>query len=229
MTRIDWRGTALARTTNVRRRLAGQALVLGAIVGALWLLEIADAALLHGALDGLGIRPRVLTSLPGIVLSPLLHAGFGHLLANTIPLVILGWMVMFRRTSDLLVVGLAAALASGIGVWLFGMPNTLHVGVSGVIFGLLGYLLARGYYERSVGAIGLAVVALVLYGGMLWGVLPLQQGVSWQGHLFGFVGGVVTAYVMVRTRTTALATTSSAGQAGRTTPDAARDVAQHVP
>lgn len=208
MTRIDWRETALARTSGVRRKLAGQALVLGAIVAVLWGVELLDAVLLHGWLDRFGVQPRVFTSLPGIVLAPLLHAGFGHLLANTIPFVILGWMVMLRRTADLFVVALAAALAGGIGVWLFGAPNTVHLGLSSVIFGLLGYLLARGYYERSAGAIVLAVAALLFYGGMLWGVLPLQRGVSWQGHLFGFVGGVVAAYMMVgkRASTQALAT-----------------------
>ena len=168
-----------------------------------------DALLLRGALDSFGIQSRALTSLPALLIAPLLHAGFGHLLANTIPLIVLGWLVMWRRTSDLFVVGLAAAISSGLGVWLFGGANTIHLGVSGVIFGLLGYLLARGYYERSVNAIGLALIALFLYGGMLWGVLPLQQGVSWQGHLFGFVGGVVAAYIMVGKRSTVLAETRS--------------------
>lgn len=205
MTRIDWRETALARTVNLRRRLLQQGIVLGAIVGFLWLIEIVDAFLLRGALDGFGVQPRSLMSLPAVLVAPLLHAGFGHLLANTIPFVVLGWLVMWRRTSDLFVVGLASAIGAGLGVWLFGGANTIHLGISGVVFGLLGYLLARGYYERSVGSIGLALVALFLYGGMLWGVLPLQQGVSWQGHLFGFVTGVVAAYVMVGRRSTALA------------------------
>lgn len=208
MTRIDWRETALARTVNVRRLLLRQGIVLGAIVGFLWLIEIFDALLLRGALDGFGIQPRTLSSLPAVLAAPLLHAGFGHLLANTIPFIVLGWLVMWRRTSDLFVVGLASAIAAGLGVWLFGGANTIHLGISGVIFGLLGYLLARGYYERRALSISLALVALFLYGGMLWGVLPLQQGVSWQGHLFGFVGGVVSAYVMAGGRSTSLAATA---------------------
>jgi membrane associated rhomboid family serine protease len=215
MTRIDWRETALARTVNLRRRLLRQGIILGSIVGMLWLLEIFDAVVLKGALDGFGVAPRALTSLPALLLAPFLHAGFGHLLANTIPFIVLGWMVMWRRTMDLVVVFLVSALASGLGVWLFGGSHTIHLGISGVIFGFLGYLLARGYYERSMGAIAVAVVAFLLYGGILWGVLPLQQGVSWQGHLFGFVGGVVAAYVMVRQRTTALATANQASPAAR--------------
>ena len=208
MTQIDWRETALARTVNVRRRLLRQGIVLGGIVGFLWLIELFDAFLLQGALDGFGIQPRTLTSLPAVLVAPLLHNGFGHLLANTIPLIVLGWLVMWRRTSDLFVVGLAAAVGAGLGVWLFGGANTIHLGISGVIFGLLGYLLARGYYERRPLSISLALVALFLYGGILWGVLPLHQGVSWQSHLFGFVGGVVAAYVMVGGRPTALAPTT---------------------
>jgi membrane associated rhomboid family serine protease len=217
MTRIDWRETALARTVNLRRRLLRQGIILGTMVSMLWLLEIADALLLRGVLDGFGIAPRSLTSLPAVLVAPFLHAGFGHLLANTIPFIVLGWLVMWRRTSDLFVVALASAVASGLGVWLFGGANTIHLGISGVIFGFLGYLLARGYYERSIGAIGLAVVAFLLYGGILWGVLPLQQGVSWQGHLFGFVGGVVAAYVMSGARSTALAVSPS-GQSREAAP-----------
>jgi membrane associated rhomboid family serine protease len=208
----------MARTVNLRRLLLRQAIVLGSFVGVLWLLEIVDALILRGILDGYGIAPRALTSLPAVFVAPFLHAGFGHLLANTIPFVVLGWMVMWRRTSNLFVVFLASAIASGLGVWLFGGAHTLHLGISGVIFGFLGFLLARGYYERSVSAIVVAIVAFLLYGGILWGVLPLQQGVSWQGHLFGFVGGVVTAYMMARQRTTALATMGQHTQTGQPMP-----------
>jgi membrane associated rhomboid family serine protease len=233
MTRIDWRETAMARTVNLRRRLLRQAIVLGSFVGVLWLLEILDALFLRGVLDGFGIAPRTLTSLPAVLAAPFLHAGFGHLMANTIPFVVLGWMVMWRRTSDLFVVFLASAVASGLGVWLFGGAHTLHLGLSGVIFGFFGFLLARGYYERSAGAIGVALVAFLLYGGILWGVLPLQQGVSWQGHLFGFVGGVVTAYVMARAQTmkpaTALATNSQTAQTGQSMRDPAQDATLRVP
>lgn len=200
MTRIDLRETALLRTEGVRRHLLRHAVILGAIVAALWLIELFDWLVLRGALDGLGIQPRTLGGLQAIVVAPWLHAGFGHLLANTIPLIVLGWFVMLRRTTDFFVVALAALLASGLGIWLFGGASTIHLGVSGVIFGLFGYLLARGYYERSIIAIVMAVLAFLIYGGMMWGMLPLQQGVSWQGHLFGFIGGVSVAYWQVRSK-----------------------------
>jgi membrane associated rhomboid family serine protease len=198
MTNIDWRATALVRTQNVRRLLLRQGLLLAGVVALLWVIELFDWLVLRGALDGSGIRPRTLAGLQAVAVAPFLHAGFGHLLANTIPLILLGWLVMLRRTSDFFIVFLGVALISGLAVWLLGGSNTIHLGASGVVFGLLGYLLARGYYERSIKAIGLAALAFVLYGGMLWGVLPLQQGVSWQGHLFGFVGGVAIAYWQVR-------------------------------
>lgn len=198
MMRIDWRETALERTRGVRRYLLRHALILGALVAVLWGVELFDWLALHGALDGLGIQPRTLGGLQAVVVAPWLHAGFGHLLANTIPLVVLGWFVMLRRTSDFFIVMLATLLVSGLGIWLFGGAATIHLGISGVIFGLFGYLLARGYYERSVVAIALALVAFLIYGGMVWGMLPLQNGISWQGHLFGFVGGVIVAYLQVR-------------------------------
>ena len=200
MTNIDWRATALVRTQSLRRRLLRQGLLLAGVVALLLLIELFDWGVLHGALDGFGIRPRTLGGLQAVVVAPFLHAGLGHLLANMIPLVFLGWLIMFRRTTDFFIVFLGVALISGGAVWLLGGANTVHLGASGVVFGMLGYLLARGYYERSLAAIGLAVLAFILYGGMLWGVLPLQQGVSWQGHLFGFVGGVVIAYWQVRRR-----------------------------
>lgn len=198
MTRIDLRETALLRTEGVRRHLLRHAVILGTIVAVLWLIEMFDWLVVRGALDGLGIQPRTLSGLQAIVVAPWLHAGFGHLLANTIPFVVLGWFVMLRRTTDFFVVALATLLASGLGIWLFGGASTIHLGVSGVIFGFFGYLLARGYYERSIVAIVMAALAFLIYGGMMWGMLPLQQGVSWQGHLFGFVGGVLVAYWQVR-------------------------------
>ena len=200
MNQIDWKSTALARTVGVRRTLRTQAIILGSLVAALWVIEAFDAALLRGALDGWGIQPRTLASLPAIFVAPLLHDGFGHLLANTIPLLILGWLVMVRRTADFFWASAIALLASGLGIWLIGGANSIHIGISGVIFGLLGFLLARGYYERSAVAIALAVVAFLFYGGMLWGVLPVQTGVSWQGHLFGFLGGVLAGYWLVKGR-----------------------------
>jgi membrane associated rhomboid family serine protease len=179
-----------------KRTLVGHTLILATFVGIMWMVEIVDLALFGGSLDFLGIQPRSLVGLRNIALSPFLHLGPGHLLANTLPFIILGWLVMVRRVSDFAVVAAIAAVVSGLGVWIFGASDSIHVGMSGVIFGFLGYLLARGYYERSIPAVVLAVVALFLYGGMLFGILPLQQGVSWLGHLFGLFGGILAAYAL---------------------------------
>ena len=186
------------RSAEVRREFLRQAAILAGIVALLWLLELSDLLIFRGRLDALGIRPRTLDGLRGILFAPFLHAGFAHLLANTIPFVVLGWLVMLRSTSDFFVVALVSAAVSGLGVWLFGGPRSVHLGISGVIFGFLGYLLARGIYERRLATIVLALIALLLYGGALWGVLPLRSGVSWQGHLFGFLGGWLVAYLATR-------------------------------
>ena len=183
---------------EVRREFLRQAAILAGVVALLWLLELVDLLIFRGRLDALGIRPRSLDGLRGILFAPFLHAGFAHLAANTIPFVVLGWLVMLRSTSDFFVVAAVSAVTSGLGAWLLGGPRTVHVGISGVIFGFLGYLLARGIYERRLGSILLALIALLLYGGALWGVLPLRAGVSWQGHLFGFLGGWLVAYFATR-------------------------------
>lgn len=175
--------------------LKGKARLLGALIGSMWLLEIVDLLLLGGSLDAAGIRPRTEGGLSGILFAPFLHGGFAHLLANTVPLLVLGWLILLRSLRDFLWVTAVAALLGGLGVWLFGGPQTVHIGASGLVFGYLGYLLLRGYWERSVTAIVIAVTAGVLYGSALWGVLPTRQGISWEGHLFGLAGGGVAASV----------------------------------
>jgi len=140
-----------------------------------------------------GIVPRTERGLFGIFFAPFLHFGFGHIAANTLPFLILGWLIMLRRTEDFVIVSLVTALTSGLGVWLISPNYSVTVGASGVIFGYLGFLLGRGYFERSVTAITLSVIVTVMYGGVLLGILPTQAGVSWQAHLFGFLGGILVA------------------------------------
>lgn len=178
---------------RVRSELVTHLLVLGNAVMLLWLIELLDYLFWYGTLDYYGIQPRTLSGLRNIFIAPFLHKGFNHLLANTAPFVVLGWFVLLRGIRPFFLVTLSAILCSGFGIWLLGQPSTIHVGLSGVIFGYLGFLLFHSYFERSTQAIALAILAGLLYGGMLWGVLPLQPNVSWLGHLFGFVGGVVAA------------------------------------
>ncbi|GAB4266635.1 MAG: rhomboid family intramembrane serine protease [Candidatus Promineifilaceae bacterium] len=170
-----------------------QGTILGGFVVSFWFLEIADRFLFHGSLDALGIRPRTVDGLWGILFGPFLHLGFAHVLANTAPFVVLGWFVMLRRLSDFVWVTAVAGIISGLGTWLIGPANSVHIGASGIIFGYFGFLVMRGYFERSFSSIMWAIVVIFLYGGLIWGVLPQDNGVSWQGHLFGFIGGGVAA------------------------------------
>jgi membrane associated rhomboid family serine protease len=169
--------------------------ILLGFVALIWLVELVDLILFRGALDGAGIRPRSENGLWGVILAPFLHAGPAHLIANTVPLLVLGWLVIVRGVRDFLGVTLLVTLVAGLGVWIFGRPATIHLGASGLVFGYLGYLLLRGFWERSLLAVGIALVAGFLYGGALLGVLPGQRGVSWEGHLFGLAGGAGAASV----------------------------------
>jgi membrane associated rhomboid family serine protease len=167
--------------------------ILGGMVAVLWVLELVDSLLLGGALNRFGIRPRKVAGLKGIVWSPLLHGDLAHLAANTLPLVIMGGLILFRSQMTFAIVTGVVWLISGVGTWLCGGARTNHIGASGIVFGYLGFLLMQGYVERSPIAIGLAVIAGTLYGSSLWGVLPLKRGKSWECHLFGAIGGVVAA------------------------------------
>lgn len=170
--------------------------ILGAWITALWVIEILDQWIFRNALDQFGIRPRQESGLLGVLFAPMLHGGFQHLSANTAPLLVLGWFVLFDGPRTFAIVTAVVWLVGGLGVWLLGRSRSIHIGVSGVIFGYLGYLLFRGYLVQSPGAIVLAVISGLLYGGLIWGVLPLRRGSSWEGHLFGFLSGGLAAYYL---------------------------------
>jgi membrane associated rhomboid family serine protease len=91
-----------------------------------------------------------------------------------------------------------AALVSGAGTWIFGAPGTLHIGASGVIFGYFGYLVTRAWFDRSIGSILVSLLVILMFGGMIWGIAPIQRGISWEGHLFGLLGGVGTAWLVTK-------------------------------
>jgi membrane associated rhomboid family serine protease len=190
-----------AETNHIRRasdRVRRQLAVLGVIVLAMWFLELLDVFLLNQRLNALGVRPRTAAGLWGILFMPLLHGNLAHLAANTLPFLVLGWFVIMRRMGDFLKVTAIVMVVSGVGVWLFGAPNTVSIGASGLVFGYFAFLLLRGYFERSAFSILVAVVVLIFYGGMFLGVLPQGAGISWEAHLFGFAGGVLAAWVLAR-------------------------------
>lgn len=185
-------------TKTITRELQSHVAILGGCVALLWMIEIVDVFVFRGALNSYGVRPRNLDGLQGILLMPFLHGSFAHLAANTLPFVTLGWLIMLREVSDFFVVSGLTMLVSGLGVWLIGAPNSVHIGASGLIFGYFGFLLLRGYFERSFTSILLSLIVGFFYGSLIWGVLPSQPGVSWQAHFFGFVGGVLTAQLLGR-------------------------------
>lgn len=168
----------------------------GVLVGAMWLAEIVDAGL-GGRLDLLGIEPREADGLTGVVAAPLLHAGFGHLIANTVVLLVLGSLLALSTRAFWLVVGSVTVLG-GIAVWALAPSGTLHIGASGLVYGIAAYLVARGVLERRIRSVLVALVVVVFYGGMVLGVLPGQPGVSWQSHLFGAAAGVLMASAQSR-------------------------------
>lgn len=165
-----------------------------AMLSVMWASEMADVPL-DGRLDRFGIRPRRLDGLDGVVLGPFLHGGFGHLIANTIPFLVLGAVIALGSVRRFLIVTVVVGLISGLGTWLTGPSNSIHIGASGLVFGYLLYLMSRGLFARKLGYLLGGVVVTVLYGGALWGLLP-SPGVSWQGHLFGAVGGVAAASLL---------------------------------
>lgn len=178
---------------RVARSFALQVAIVGSLLLVMWLVEAADALLFRGGLDRFGVAPRHLPGLWGILFAPFLHANFAHLAANTVPFAVLGWLILVRGLGDFILVTVVVILSSGLGTWLVGAPDSVHIGASGVVFGYFGFLLLRAVYERSLVAMSSALIVILLYGSFIWGLLPLIRGVSWQMHLFGFVGGALIA------------------------------------
>ena len=160
----------------------------------MWVVEFIDT-IANGRLDRQGIEPRQLSGLDGVVFAPFLHSGFGHLIANTVPFVLLGGSIALGAKQRFIRVTVIVAVIGGCGTWLIGPANTIHIGASGLVFGYLTYLMARGIFACNVWYLLGGVVTFMVYGGVLWGLLP-APGISWQGHLFGAVGGVVAAYML---------------------------------
>ena len=163
-----------------------------AMAALLWVVEIADVIVSH-RLDRYGIEPRDPDGLVGILAAPLLHASFGHLVANTVPLVFMGFAIAIKGAFRVLAVTAIVMLVSGLGTWLFGPASTLHIGASGVVFGYATYLLTVGFFDRSLLEIAIGLAVGAIWGTALLGGLLPQAGISWEGHLFGAIGGIVAA------------------------------------
>ena len=156
------------------REFQKQVFILSITIAIFWILELSDFFIFQGKLDIFGIIPRNPIGLRGLLFAPFLHGGFGHLLANTVPFLTLGWLTMIQETSDFYIVSIVTMIVGGLGVWL------------------------RGYFQKNLPSISLSIIVFVLYGGFVWGVLPSQPGVSWEGHLFGFLGGIIAAWMIAK-------------------------------
>jgi membrane associated rhomboid family serine protease len=163
-------------------------------LGLLWAVQIADS-LTHYSLLRWGIIPRRLDKLEDILTAPFIHVSYTHLEDNTLPLLILGFIAALRGVRRWLGVTLVIILVSGLGVWLTGGGGSDTVGASGVIFGYLGYLVARGVIDRHLVDLAVGLLVGVLYWSLLPGVLPGHYGISWQAHLFGLLGGILAAWL----------------------------------
>jgi membrane associated rhomboid family serine protease len=183
-----------ARTRPEGSRGDGLAVV-AAMVVVMWVAEIVDTIANH-RLDSYGIEPREADGLIGIVAAPFLHAGFGHLISNTLPFVVMGFVIALGGAVRVLAVSAIVAFVAGAGTWLIGPDHTNHIGASGVVFGYGTYLMARGVYNRSAVELAVGVLVAVIFGTALLAGLAPQPGISWQGHLFGAIGGIVAARVL---------------------------------
>jgi membrane associated rhomboid family serine protease len=169
------------------------------MAGLMWIVEIVDQ-ILGGDLDQYGIEPHQADGLVGIVFAPFLHAGFGHLIGNTIPFLILGATIALSGLARVVATTVIVGMIGGLGTWLVAPEGTDHIGASGIVFGYATYLIARGVFSRNLLHLGVGVVVIGVYGStLLFGLAP-RDGISWQGHLFGGVGGVVAARVLDRRR-----------------------------
>ena len=166
------------------------------LVGVVWAVEVVNLLTGHW-LVALGIQPRSISGLIGIPLAPLIHGGLWHTISNTVPLVILGSLTLAGGRKRFWEITLGIAVVSGVLVWLFAR-DAHHVGASGVVFGYFGAIVARAFIERSPIAIVIAFATVVIYGGLIWGVLPLRSYVSFESHLFGLVAGIFLVWLSNR-------------------------------
>jgi membrane associated rhomboid family serine protease len=189
---------ALATTTG---RAVTAAICVALLFVTVWALEIFDWVLPGEPLDQFGIHARDVGTLPYILTAPFLHYGFDHLVANSMPLLVLGFLAAMAGIGRFGATNMIIIAVSGIGVWLTAAPNSITLGASGLIFGYFGYLIGRGLFERRTIDIVIAAVVAAVYGTMIFGALPIQeQGISWQGHLFGLIAGLLAAWALRRPR-----------------------------
>jgi len=163
-------------------------------VALLWCVQLLNWGL-DLRLERFGVRPRQWAGLPGILLAPLIHGGFAHLLANSLPLLVVGTVMLHLYPNSARKVIPAIYLGPGIAVWLFARPS-VHIGSSGLVYGLVSYVYLAGVIRRDKRALAAALLISFMYGALVWGVLPIEPGVSWQTHLAAALIGLVLAIAL---------------------------------
>ncbi len=159
----------------------------------IWIVHLLSL-LLNEDLSKLGLLPRNLIGLLGIFTSPLIHADFSHLISNTIPLIILGWIIFSFYPKVAYILFLFIYFFTGLLVWIFAR-QVFHIGASGIVYGFVSFLFFSGIFRRDNTSIALALVITFLYGGLVWGMIPGWKGISWESHLFGAITGLAAAYL----------------------------------
>jgi membrane associated rhomboid family serine protease len=169
---------------------SGALIVMCSVGALLWIVQFVNASD-HYGLDRFGVKPRDVDGLWGVVTMPFLHESYGHMFSNTVPLILIGWVLLLSGLRMWAIVTAIVVIGGGALTWLAGPENSVIVGASGMIFGWLGYLLARAYFSRKLKWIVVAVLVLLFFGTLLFGLFPtLNSNVSWQAHVCGFAAGV---------------------------------------
>jgi len=163
------------------------------LVALIWIVEVVNLVLGH-RLTSWGILPRSFSGLIGIPLAPLLHGGFWHAVSNTLPLLILGSLTLAGGKKMFWETTVNVTLLSGALVWVFAR-EVYHIGASGLVFGYLGVILARAYLDRSISSIAIAIITVMAYGGLIWGILPTRSYISFESHLFGLIAGFLVVWL----------------------------------
>ena len=186
----------MSESETVRTPLSTAAragVVSGGFVAVLWLIEVLDR-ILPGDFESRGVHPRSDEGLVGVAFAPLPHGDWDHLISNSFPLLILGFLLALSGMRTFVVTTAIIWIVGGLGVWVIADSNSIHIGASGIVFGWLVFLIIRGVFARSIGQIVLGIAVFTVYGTVLLGVLPGDPGISWEGHLFGAIGGAIAAW-----------------------------------
>lgn len=206
---------------RARQPAEGMVLLAGIVV-LMWVLEAINALTPGGKLldDEGAIYPRSFGHIWGIFTAPFLHFGFPHLIDNTLPFVFMGVFIALRGAGRLALVTLIVIVVGGVGTWLVAPAHTETVGASGVVFGYATYLFTRGIFDRSLLEIGIGLIVGVVWGGALLSSIVPHQGISWQGHACGAIGGVVAAWLLASHRSRTRGSPPAPPPSGRSHEDA---------